>query len=132
MLSVVPARIRAVALLISATVAASVLLAVVPAATASADTKPVDTSVPTTVSTDALTTPQINGVVWSTAIVGNTVYAGGNFTSARPAGSPKGSNESARQNLMSFNLTTGALNSFAPTINGEVRGVAASPDGTRV
>ena len=36
------------------------------------------------VTADALPTVQIDGVVWSVAVVGNTVYAGGNFANARP------------------------------------------------
>lgn len=132
MLSSVPSRVRATALLISATVAASLLLAFVPATSATADTLPKDATTPTTVSTDLLPTAQINGVVWSEAVVGDIVYAGGNFTSARPAGAAKGTNESPRQNLMAFNITTGVMTSFAPTINGEVRAVTASPDGTRI
>ena len=41
-----------------------------------------------TVSADALPTAQIgNGVVWDQAVVGNTVYVAGSFSTARPAGS---------------------------------------------
>ena len=98
---------------------------------ASADTAP-PVGTPATVSTDLLPTPQIDGVVWSQAIVGNTVYVGGSFTNARPAGSAAGTNTVPRANLLSYNLSTGVLNSFAPTLNGQVRAVAASPDGTRV
>ena len=56
--------------------------------TAAADTAPPDSSLPATVSSDPLPTAQIDsaGVVWTQAVVGNTVYAGGNFTKARPAG----------------------------------------------
>jgi PKD repeat protein len=84
------------------------------------------------VSTDPLPTPQINGVVWDQVIVGNTVYIGGKFTSARPSGSAAGQNESARYNILSFNLTTGALLPWAPNLNAQVRSMAASPDGTRL
>ncbi|WP_286279166.1 hypothetical protein [Naasia aerilata] len=88
---------------------------------------------PETVSTDPLPTVQIDGVVWSQVIAGNTVYAGGNFTTARPAGSPAGVNTVPRSNLLAYNLTTGELiTGFAPTLNGEVKSLAVSPDGTRV
>ena len=81
----------------------------------------------------ALPTVQIDGVVWSQAIVGNTVYAGGSFAHARPAGAAAGSSLTPRANLLAYNLTTGALvTSFAPALNGDVKMVVASPDGSRV
>ncbi len=99
---------------------------------ASADTAPA-AGVPVTAGTDVLPTVQVNGVVWSQAIVGNTVYAGGSFTSARPAGSALGVNETARGNLLAYDITTGNLiASFAPNLNGQVRSVTASPDGSRI
>ena len=71
------------------------------------------------VTADALPTVQINGVVWDQAVVGDTVYAGGQFTTpARPA-PPPGTNETPRSNLLAYNIRTGALiTSFAPTVNG--------------
>ncbi|MBG6214541.1 MULTISPECIES: PKD domain-containing protein [unclassified Cryobacterium] len=100
---------------------------------AQADTSPVDSRTPVTVAADALPTTQINGVVWSQVIIGNTVYAGGEFTKARPAGSAAGVNEVVRNNLLAYNLTTGVLNmSFNPDLNGAVRSLAASADGTRL
>jgi PKD repeat protein len=103
--------------------------------TALADTAPpVSTPpTPTTVSADALPTVQIDGVVWSQAIVGNTVYAGGSFANARPAGAAAGTNLTTRNNFLSYDITTGVLNtSFVPNLNGQVLAVAASPDGSRV
>ncbi len=100
-----------------------------------ADTRPVDPNdpkTPVTVSDDALPTPQINGVVWSTVIVNNVVYAGGSFTNARPAGAAAGVNTSPRSNLMAFDLTTGALLSYTATFNGQIRSLAVSPDRTRL
>ena len=47
---------------------------------AAADTAPPDPSAPETVSAAALPTVQINGVVWAQVIVGNRVYATGQFT----------------------------------------------------
>lgn len=88
---------------------------------------------PETVSNDALPTVQVDGVVWSQVVVGDTVYVGGNFTTARPAGAAPGVNSVARPYLLAYNITTGELiNSFAPTLNAPVLGVAASPDGSRV
>ena len=43
-----------------------------------------------TVSADGLPTVQINGVAWTQVIIGNTVFVGGNFTEARPAGAAAG------------------------------------------
>jgi len=100
---------------------------------AQADTSPVDAGTPVTVAADALPTTQINGVVWSQVIVGNTVYAGGEFSKARPAGSAAGVNEVVRNNLLAYNLTTGVLDaSFNPNLNGVVRSLVASADGTRL
>ena len=87
---------------------------------------------PQTVSADALPTAQINGVVWKQVIVGNTVYVGGNFTQARPAGAAPGTNQSARTHLMAYDITTGVMTSFAPVLNGQVKDLAASPDGKRL
>ena len=129
-----PISLRSLAIFAAALVAASVIAVVPPAL---ADTSP-PAGTPTTASTDPLPAPQINAannsaIVWSQVIVGNTVYAGGNFTSARPSGAAAGVSEVSRTNLLSYDVTTGVLNSnFAPTFNGVVRVVAASPDGTRL
>jgi hypothetical protein len=98
-----------------------------------ADTAPVDSATPTTMAADSLPTAQINGVVWTQLIVGNTVYVGGEFTKARPAGSGVGVNEVVRTNLLAYNLTTGVLiSTFSPNPNGAVRALVASADGTRI
>ncbi len=86
-----------------------------------------------TVQVDKGTSGRDGAVVWSQAVVGNTVYVGGDFTTARPAGAKRGTNEVTRTHLLAYNITTGALvSSFNHTLNGQVRGVAASPDGSRV
>ncbi|MCV2395206.1 DUF4214 domain-containing protein [Actinotalea sp. M2MS4P-6] len=96
-----------------------------------ADTAPVDPSLPATVSSDPLPTVQIDGVVWNQLIVGNTVYVGGEFTSARPAGAAAGTDEVPRSNLLAYDLTTGELiTSFAPVVDAQVKDLALSPDGT--
>jgi PKD repeat protein len=94
-----------------------------------ADTAPPEGTA-VTAAADPLPTTQIDGVVWTQVIVGNTVYAGGNFTKARPAGvAPGGVGEVARSNLLAYNLTTGELDpSFAPALNGQVKELALSPD----
>ena len=108
-------------------VAAALPTALVPP-TATADTAPPDSSLPATVSSDALPSPQIDsaGVVWSQTVVGSTVYAGGSFTKARPAGAAAGTSEVSRKSLLAYNITTGALTSFAPAFNGQVLSVVAS------
>ncbi|MCV2395824.1 PKD domain-containing protein, partial [Actinotalea sp. M2MS4P-6] len=96
-----------------------------------ADTAPASATEPLTVSSDPLPTVQINGVAWVQLIVGNTVYVGGEFTSARPAGSPLGTNEVPRSNLLAYNLQTGVLiSSFNHVVNAQVKDLAVSPDGS--
>ena len=84
------------------------------------------------VTADALPTAQIDGVAWVQRVVGDTVFVGGQFTSARPAGAAPGTQQAARENLMSYNLTTGVMKSFAPNLNGQVKAMAVSPDGTKL
>ncbi|HEY5820914.1 MAG TPA: hypothetical protein VIT20_02985 [Propionibacteriaceae bacterium] len=99
-----------------------------PALVAQADTKPPSAATPTTVSTDVLPTAQIDGVAWKQLVVGNTVYVGGQFTTARPAGAAPGAQTVARSNFLAYDLTTGALLPFAPAFNSQVRSLAVSPD----
>jgi PKD repeat protein len=103
---------------------------------ASADTilpgpAPVEQRSASTVTADPLPTVQIDsGVVWSQVIVGNTVYAGGSFSNARPAGAAAGTSLMPRSNLLAYDINTGVATSFAPTVNGQIKTVAASPDGS--
>jgi len=91
------------------------------ATAASADTAPASPSEPLTVASDVLPTVQIDGVVGQ-VIVGHTVYAVGEFTFARPAGSLAGSGTVARSNMLAYDLFTGALaNGFAPAFVGMAR-----------
>ncbi|WP_306464466.1 LamG-like jellyroll fold domain-containing protein, partial [Tersicoccus solisilvae] len=86
-----------------------------------------------TVTTDPLPTVQINGVAWAQKIVGQRVYVGGDFQNARPAGSAAGTNLTARQNLLRYDLATGVLDAgWNPGANAEVFDVDSSPDGSRV
>ncbi|WP_307377114.1 PKD domain-containing protein [Microbacterium sp. W4I20] len=99
---------------------------------AAADTAPA-AGTPETFAADALPTVQIDGVVYAQEVVGNTVYVGGSFANARPAGSPLGTNETPRANLLAYNLTTGALiSSWNPGANGTVLDIKKSADGSRI
>jgi PKD repeat protein len=117
--------------IVTMTGVAALLASLLVTAPAHADTKPKDPNdpkTPVTVSADALDAPQIDGVVWDQVVVGNTVYVGGKFTTARPAGSPAGKNTVPRSNLLAYDLTTGALLPFAPAVNAQVNALAVSAD----
>lgn len=108
-------------------------LVVGPVAPAGADTAPEPPTTLTTVSADELPTVQIDGVVWDQIVVGDTVYAVGSFTSARPAGAPAGTDETPRSNILAYSLSTGELiTSWAPTLNDEAKAIVASADGSRI
>ncbi len=115
------------------------------AAPASADSAPADPNnpaTPVTVALDSLPTVQVTGgmfgrgaggVVWTQAVVGNTVYAGGDFTKARPAGAARGVDEVTRTDLLAYDIRTGELiESFNHTFDGQVLATAVSPDGKRL
>lgn len=118
-------------LLAAATAAVLPLAAPAPAVAAEA---PALAASPDTVSADALPTVQINGVVWDQVIVGNTVFVGGEFTNARPAGAAPGVNTTPRTHLLAYDIRTGELiTSFNPVIEGgKVDDLAVSPDGTKL
>ncbi|KQS68791.1 PKD domain-containing protein [Modestobacter sp. Leaf380] len=87
----------------------------------------------TTVAADALPTVQVDGVVWSQVVVGDTVYVAGRFANARPAGAAAGTNLTPRANLLAYDIRTGALlPGWAPALNAQALVVTASPDGSRV
>jgi hypothetical protein len=77
-------------------------------------------------------TYQTNGRVLAVAVVGNTVYIGGDFTAVRPPGAPAGTRETARSHLAAFRVDTGALWHWRPSANGIVNALAASPNGRRI
>lgn len=115
------------------TIGALVAVALVaPMPSAQADTAP-PPGEPATYSVDALPTVQQDGVAWAQVIIGNTVYVGGSFQNARPPGAAAGTADIPRHNMLAYDLTTGNLiTSFAPDFNGQILGLAASPDGSRV
>jgi hypothetical protein len=104
-----PAARRFFAVTVAAALTYPLFLA---APAAQADTVPSDptsAATPATVSADALPTVQINGVVWQQVVVGNTVYAAGDFTTAPPAGAAAGTNTATRSNILAYDVRTGAL-----------------------
>ena len=105
-----------------------------PTAEAAAPPAVVQPDSSTGMTADVLPTTQINAGGWveDQVISGDTVYAGGKVTSARPAGAAAGTSESARGNLLAYSISTGNLTSFAPKLNGVVHVLALSPDKSRL
>jgi hypothetical protein len=130
---IMSARRAGLALLSAIAVAASALLPSGAALADSAPTDPTSPNSPATVTADVLPTPQIDGVVWDQTVVGDTVFVGGEFTTARPFGAAAGTQEVARSNFLAYDLATGALRTdIAPAFNAQVRSISASPDGKRL
>ncbi len=73
------------------------------------------------VSTDPDTVPSFNGVVTAVAYSGSTIYVGGDFTAAIVNGK-----QIARSHLAAVDADTGALTSWAPSVNGRVKAIAVS------
>lgn len=129
-----PAAARAWRAVASAVLAAALAFTVAPGA--SADSAPADPSLPSspvTVTADSLPTVQVDGVVWQQAVIANTVYAVGKFSTARPAGAAAGTQTTPRNNILAFSLTTGKLiTSFTASLNAQGLAVTASPDRKRL
>ncbi|MEN0022599.1 MAG: RICIN domain-containing protein [Microbacterium sp.] len=104
-----------------------------PAATAAATPPPVLPRDGNVVTSDPIPTVQIdNGYVWAQTMIGSTVYAVGKFDNAREPLAAPGTKLTARSNVLAYDIETGQLLPFAPKVNGVVKAVAASPDGTRI
>jgi hypothetical protein len=129
---------RALALLFAAVLIGAGLTAVTgPSATA--DEVPLPSPPPllqrdeNVVTSDPIPTVQIdNGYVWAQATIGTTVYAVGDFDNARAPLANPGTQLTERSNVLAYDIETGALLPFAPQVNGVVKAVAASPDGSRI
>lgn len=65
--------------------------------------------------------PTFDGTVWATAYAGDTLYVGGDFTKATAGGKTV-----ARSHVAAINAKTGALLSWAPAVNGQVRAIAVA------
>ncbi|MFJ6549394.1 PKD domain-containing protein [Microbacterium sp. NPDC091676] len=85
------------------------------------------------VTSDPIPTVQIdNGYVWAQTTIGSIVYAVGKFDNAREPKAAPGTALTARSNVLAYDIDTGALLPFAPQVNGVIKAVAASPDGSRI
>ena len=101
-------------------------------AAAPAQAAPLPTDQPT-VTAEALPTWQLNGVVWSTVVVGNTAYVTGEFSKARPPGTSTGDPaEIAATNIFAFDVTTGNPVAFSHSLNAQGLIIRASDDGSRL
>jgi hypothetical protein len=67
---------------------------------------------------------QTNGTVYALAVANGVLYAGGDFTSVRPPGSPAGTDEQPRNHLAAFSVATGGLLPFNPSPDGRVSSLA--------
>ena len=126
-----PAAVRSVRRAASVTVAAVTVLvgAVAVAPPVVAAVPPAAEASSAQVTADALPTAQIDGVAWSQVVSGDTVYAGGRFATARPAGAAPNTATVPRANFVAYTLSTGVMTSFAPQFDNQVYAVAVSPDG---
>lgn len=124
---------RRIVLLVVAAMLGATLSVLLSTGTAAADTRP-DPGVVATASAKSLPTWQINGVGWSQVVVGNTVYVTGNFTTARPPGvAVGGAGQVNVGHLLAYDIRTGnRIGSFNHVLNAQGRGIAASPDGSRI
>ncbi|MFJ2543459.1 PKD domain-containing protein [Microbacterium sp. NPDC087589] len=118
------------ALATAATALATIAFIALPLESAQADTA----GQPDTVTADVLPTWQINGVVWSQAVAGNTVYVTGSFTKARPPGvAAGGPGEIDANNVFAFDITTGnPVPNFSHSFDGQGLVVRVTPDGQTV
>lgn len=120
---------RATAILCAAALTAGSLTALLAAPAEAVPAAPVEAPAPA-YTTDALPTTQMDGVAWTQLIVGNTVFVGGKFAQARPAGAAPGVDTTPRSNFLAYTLDTGVLDTtWSPSFNGQIKSLAVSADG---
>lgn len=117
---------RRVVAVLSACASAALVAAGLSSAPASAASGPSSTHTQLVSSVPSTVTPNFtDGVVLTLAQVGNTMVAGGTFTSMTPSG---GSPAYTRNRIAAFDATTGAVSTtFNPNLNGEVDVLLAGP-----
>jgi hypothetical protein len=108
-------------LTIAAAVTATAILGAVPAVAG--------LSQPSVVSANPVNnTPNVlDGTVYAIAVLGNTVVVGGDFTSVEDAA---GKTHYHRTNIFTYQMDTGAVNSFTANLDGSVEALAAGPNNT--
>ena len=73
---------------------------------------------------------ELNTEVAAFGQVGNTVYVGGNFRYVQKTSTSTGADKIEQKFLAGFNVDTGEwVSSFRPVLNGQVKAIAALPDG---
>lgn len=132
---IMKSAMRAVGALAVTTIVAAFLVVAGASTAAVADVlpgvAPIEQRNAETVTADALPTVQLDsGIVWAQVMHGDVVYAGGSFSQTRPPGAAPGTNLTPRSNLLAYDVTTGQLLPFAPQLNGAVKSLALSPDGS--
>jgi len=102
---------------------------IVAAAVACAHPADADLAQPTIVSTNPVDwTPHVlDGTVWTMAIVGDTMVVGGAFTKVTDSSRKT---TYARKNIFAFDLNNGAVESFAPEVDGAVYALTAGAGDT--
>ncbi|CUR58567.1 putative LamG domain protein jellyroll fold domain protein [metagenome] len=77
---------------------------------------------------------QTNNTVHSVLVANGIAYAGGDFTAVRPPGTAANTTQAVTRNrLAAFDAATGAvITGFNPNVNGRIRSMSLSPDGTRL
>lgn len=108
----------------------------VPAASAAITSTAPEPGPPAAVSRPTLpagTSPQwqTNNAVWSLAVKGNVLYAGGDFTALRAPGAPQTDAGTPAGRIAAFDKNTGVpIPGFLPSVPDRVSALAVSPDGS--